>query len=95
MLFNVVEVVLALTLLTASATGDASQASWLLLLLAAGILAVQLAVLRPPLDRRAVQILAGTPPPPSRLHVAYIVLEVLKVLVLACLGVVLADHLFA
>lgn len=46
-------------------------------------------MLRPRLDRRARQILAGQIPPPSRLHLAYIALEGTKVLALPGLGVVL------
>jgi hypothetical protein len=47
---------------------------------------------RPRLDRRTVAIIAGCTPPPSRQHLAYIALEVLKVLALPVLGVVLASR---
>jgi hypothetical protein len=46
-------------------------------------------VLRPPLDRRAVRVIAGDAVPPSHLHVAYIALEVVKVVLLPVLGGVL------
>jgi hypothetical protein len=52
-------------------------------------LVTQVAGLRPFLDRRAVAIIAGEQPPPSRLHVAYIALEAVKVLTLPVLGILL------
>jgi hypothetical protein len=53
-------------------------------------LLVQVAVLRPVLDERTLQVIAGTPPPPAPWHLAYIALEVVKVAVLAALGVTIA-----
>jgi hypothetical protein len=54
-----------------------------------GVLAIQLMVVRPRLNRRSDQVLAsppGTDVPRSRAHHAYIVLEVLKVAALGVLG---------
>jgi hypothetical protein len=54
-----------------------------------GLLAIQLAAIRPRLNRRSDLVLAGTPEiggPRSRAHHAYIVLETLKVAALVALG---------
>jgi hypothetical protein len=50
-------------------------------------LSVQIAVLRPRLDRRSLTIIEGGDPPPSRLHLGYIALELIKVLALPAVGV--------
>jgi len=52
---------------------------------------VQVLLLRPRLDRRAGQIMAGQAPPPARLHLAYIALEGAKALALPALGVALTS----
>ncbi|MFI1442083.1 hypothetical protein [Streptomyces fructofermentans] len=69
----------------------APPGGWAIALLAVAgvILLVQVFVLRPKLDRRALQIIAGAPLPRSRGHLTYVGLEVGKVLVLAALGTVL------
>jgi len=56
-------------------------------------LAGQVAVLRPRLDRRPCQILAGEAPPHSRQHLVYIVLEWIKIMLLPVVGVLLAPRL--
>lgn len=56
-------------------------------LVAVGALLTQVFVLRPRMDARLDARLAGTPPPPSRHHVAYIVLETLKLVAVATLGI--------
>ncbi|MGH3394123.1 MAG: hypothetical protein ACRDPO_05475 [Streptosporangiaceae bacterium] len=61
-----------------------------LLALLAVILAGQILVLRPVLDRRAGVIIAGGTPPPSRLHLAYIAAEGVKLALLIALGLILA-----
>jgi hypothetical protein len=53
------------------------------------VLLVQLLALRPPLDRRAALIIEGATPPRSRLHLAYVALEAVKVVGLVALGTVL------
>ena len=52
------------------------------------LLGVQLGLLRPALNRRSDQVLAGADAeaPRSRHHLVYIALEVVKVVVLAVLG---------
>jgi len=53
------------------------------------ILLVQMLAIRPRLDARAQRIIDGAPPPPARVHLAYIGLEGVKVIALAVLGTVL------
>lgn len=53
---------------------------------AAGSLAVQRLLIMPSLDARTLQIIAGQTVPPSRLHLAYIAVELVKVGVLAALA---------
>lgn len=53
------------------------------------VLAAQVAVLRPRLDRRARFIVAGGSPPRSRLHLVHVAFEVVKVVLLPVLGVAL------
>jgi hypothetical protein len=66
----------------AGTAGALLAAAWLLL-------AVQIGVLRPRLDRRASAVIAGQTPPPSRQHLAYIALEGVKVPLLFALGATL------
>lgn len=91
---NSTELVLAALLTAALATGPAPQsAGWVLLGLLWAALAVQVGWLRPRLDRRTRAILAGETLPRSHQHLAYIALEVSKVVALPALGVVLAARL--
>ena len=83
------EIILAAVLLAALFTYRPGIAGWLLLGTAGALLATQTGLLRPRLDRRAGQIIAGHTPPPSRLHLAYIALEILKVATLVALGTLL------
>ncbi|MEJ2865305.1 hypothetical protein [Actinomycetospora flava] len=53
------------------------------------LLIVQLAVVRPVLNRRSDRVLAGEDPPRSRAHLVYIGLEGAKVVALVVLGVLL------
>ena len=87
---NIAEVVLAAVLVVVGVAVDLPRAAWLLVAALVAVLAVQVLVLRPRLDRRARQILAGHTPSPSRQHLAYIVLEGAKVLALPALGAVVA-----
>jgi hypothetical protein len=86
---NAAEVVLAAVLTAGCLLLRPGPAGWGLLVLAWLILAVQVGVLRPRLDRRALAIIAGRTPPPSRLHLAYVALEGIKIVVLVGLGGVL------
>lgn len=89
---NRLEVLLAVVLVTAGAAGGMSRAGWVLVVGLAGILAVQVLLLRPRLDRRAEIVVAGRTPPAFRLHLSYITLEVAKVLMLVVIGVLLATR---
>lgn len=84
---NYAEITLA-ALLTAACVVALRPAStgWALLAAAWGLLAVQVVLLRPRLDRRAVLIVAGADIPPSRQHLAYIALEGVKIVLLLALG---------
>ena len=54
--------------------------------LAAACLIIQMTVLRPALDRRAAVIIAGGQVAPSRLHLGYVGLEVIKAFALVTAG---------
>lgn len=86
---NIVELALAALLVAAGAVARLPGIGWLLVAVLVGLLAVQVLLLRPRLDRRARQLLAGQTPPPSRQHLAYVALEGAKVLALPVLGAVL------
>lgn len=87
---NIAELLLALlvtaALLVPPADFRVGATSTLVLVLWV-LLAVQLGVLRPKLDRRAAQLIAGESPPASRGHHVYIALEGLKIILLPVLGV--------
>jgi hypothetical protein len=83
---NVLEIVAALAVALALLQGEATAGIWIAACMVGVCLAVQIAVLRPVLDRRAAAIIAGQQMPRSRLHVVYIVLEAVKVLTLPVLG---------
>jgi hypothetical protein len=90
---NVAEAVLAAVLVLVGLAVGLPAAAWVLVAALVGVLAVQVLLLRPRLDRRAERIVAGETPPPSRQHLAYIALEGAKVLALAALGAVIAVSL--
>lgn len=90
---NTAELVLAALLTVAGLVAGLPTAAWVLLVGLVLLLGVQVLLLRPRLDRRAEEIVAGLTPPPSRLHLAYIGLEVVKVLALPVLGTVVAVSL--
>lgn len=56
------------------------------------ILAVETLWLLPVLDARAEQVISGTVPPFSAMHLVYIVLDGLKVTVLLILGITIVRH---
>lgn len=59
----------------------------------AAILLLQSIWLLPVLDARAVELLAGNPPPPSNLHLVYIVADASKLILLFVLGASLTKKL--
>lgn len=56
------------------------------------LLALQTVWLLPLLNRRAEQVIAGKPAPPSKKHLIYVAFEVLKFLLLLVQGVVLLEQ---
>jgi hypothetical protein len=86
---NIAETVLAAAATIACLVAPPGSAGSALLVLAWLVLIIQVAVLRPRLDRRALAIIAGDTPPASRQHLAYVLLEGIKVVVLVGLGGVL------
>ncbi|AIJ23664.1 hypothetical protein [Amycolatopsis methanolica] len=83
---NRAEVVLAVLVAAGVTLSDVRWPVYLAGAVAAVVLVVQLAVVRPPLNRRSDRVLAGEDVPRSRAHVVYVVLEAVKVLALVALG---------
>lgn len=83
---NALEVMAAVALALALLRGGPTAGVWFAACVVGVCIAVQIAVLRPVLDRRAAAIIAGQQMPRSRLHVVYIVLEAVKALMLPVLG---------
>jgi hypothetical protein len=83
---NTVEAVLGAAVVVASLTRSRDWAT-VLLLLAVLVLVVQLLVVRPRLSRRSDQVLSGHDAERSHAHIAYVVLECLKVTLLLVGGI--------
>ncbi|HEY8373545.1 MAG TPA: hypothetical protein VIL00_12440 [Pseudonocardiaceae bacterium] len=87
---NRVELVLAAGVLVAVVAGSPTTQVVLLTTLTVVLLGLQLALVRPRLNRRSDEVLAGKDDQPrSQEHVYYVILEVAKVFVLIALGIVL------
>ena len=86
---NVAEGVLALVVVVAAVMVGLSVGPAVVLVVLVVLLLVQLGLVRPRLNRRSDRVLAGETPPRSRLHLAYIGLELVKVVALVVLGVLL------
>lgn len=86
---NVVEAVLAAVLLVAIGLRPPPEPAIITAAVAAGVLVVQLLAVRPALNRRTRAVLAGESAGGSRVHYAYIALEVLKVAALVAAGALL------
>lgn len=84
---NRVELLLALLLLGALVRGPQPVTTVVAVVLVAVVLAAQLLVVRPRLNRRSDRALAGEELPRSRVHHAYVVLEVAKLAGLVLAGV--------
>ncbi|MEU6259699.1 hypothetical protein [Streptomyces sp. NPDC047043] len=84
---NLVEAVLAITVVAAVAAGDPPARVVGPVAVAAVLLLAQLLVVRPRLNRRSDRILAGEDLPRSREHLYYVALELAKVAALIALGV--------
>jgi len=83
---NRVELVLAVAVLLAAGLGTRPPGVVAAAAVAIGALTVELIAVRPVLTRRSDQVLAGEGGARSRAHLAYIALEVVKVLALAALA---------
>ncbi|HWN25543.1 MAG TPA: hypothetical protein VNP37_01150 [Actinomycetospora sp.] len=86
---NVAEVVLALAVVVALLLAGVTVGPGVVVGVLVVVLLAQLALVRPRLNRRSDRVLAGETLPRSRLHLAYIGLEVVKVAALVVLGVLL------
>ena len=83
---NIAESILAILLLAALATTHADGRAWIPAVIATACLITQMGALRPRLDRRAAAVIAGDDLAPSRLHLGYIALEMVKILTLLAAG---------
>lgn len=86
---NLAEAALAVVVVVAVATGGPDAGVIVPTAVAVAVLAVQLGVVRPRLNRRSDRVLAGEQVPRSSAHLYYVALEVIKTVVLLVLGVLL------
>lgn len=86
---NVAEAVLALVVVVALLLAGVTVGPGVAIGVLVVLLLAQLALVRPRLNRRSDRVLAGETLSRSRLHLAYIGLEVVKVAALVVLGVLL------
>jgi hypothetical protein len=86
---NLAEGVLAIAIVVSAVVVGLSVGPAVVLGVLVVLLLVQLVLVRPLLNRRSDRVLAGETLPRSRLHLAYIGLEVVKVVALVVLGVLL------
>jgi hypothetical protein len=86
---NTVEVVLAVVVLLATVARPPSAGTAAALAVAFAALGLQIGAVRPRLNRRSDQVLAGLDAPRSRGHYVYIALEAAKALALAAAGILL------
>jgi hypothetical protein len=89
---NTVEVVLAVVILVSTVATPPSAGAAAALVVAFAALALQIGAVRPPLNRRSDQVLAGLDAPRSRGHYVYIGLEAIKALALAAAGILLLSN---
>ncbi|HUB57572.1 MAG TPA: hypothetical protein VMB04_20720 [Mycobacterium sp.] len=89
---NTVEVVLAVVILVSTVATPPSAGAAAALAVAFAALALQIGAVRPRLNRRSDQVLAGLDAPRSRGHYVYIGLEAIKVLALATGGILLLSN---
>lgn len=86
---NASEIVLAAATAITFSLAPRPLAATVLLVALAVTLAVQVVVLRPRLEARAQIIIDGGTPPRASTHLAYIVLECAKLLMLGTFGIIL------
>ncbi len=86
---NIAEVIFAAALIAAACAGPPAAGVVAAGAVAIAALALQLALVRPRLNRRSDRVLAGQDAPRSSAHHAYIALELVKVIALLAVGVLL------
>jgi hypothetical protein len=86
---NIAEVIWAVVIAICLTIAGPSGPVLVLAAVTAVLLAVQLLVVRPRLNRRSARVLAGQEAPRSRAHHAYLGLEALKLAALVALGATL------
>ncbi|MGY3205517.1 hypothetical protein [Streptomyces sp. TE5632] len=86
---NLVELVLVATTLVALAAGGPSTSVVVLAVVVTVVLAAQLGVIRPRLNRRSDRVLAGEQLPRSHAHWYYVAFEAVKAVALLVLGILL------
>lgn len=84
---NTVELVFAAAIVLAALVNRPSVTVMVAFAVAVGALVVQLVAVRPGLNRRSDEVLAGREGPRSRGHYAYVALEMIKVIALLVAGV--------
>ena len=84
---NTVELVFAAAIVLAALVNRPSVTVMVAFAVAVGALVVQLVAVRPGLNRRSDEVLAGREGPRSRGHYAYVALEMTKVIALLVAGV--------
>ncbi|GGL92212.1 hypothetical protein GCM10010129_39950 [Streptomyces fumigatiscleroticus] len=84
---NAVEALLAVVVIAAVAVGGPTMTVGVSCAVTALLLVVQLAAVRPALNRRSDRVLAGETLPRSRTHLVYVACEVAKVAALLTLGI--------
>ena len=87
--FNIAEVIWAVVIAVCLSVAGESGPVLVVAAVTAVLLAVQLLVVRPRLNRRSAHVLAGQDAPRSRAHHAYLGLEALKLAALVALGAAL------
>jgi hypothetical protein len=90
---NKMEIVCALLLLLAFWRARSNRRSEMILLgIAMLILVFETVWLLPVLDARAIEVIAGTAPPFSKMHFVYIGFDALKLVMLLMLGITTVRH---
>ena len=89
---NTVEVILAVVILVSTVAAPPSVGAAAALAVAFAALALQIGAVRPRLNRRSDQVLAGLDALRSRGHYVYIGLEAIKALALAAAGILLLSN---
>lgn len=84
---NTVELVFAAVIVLTALMNRSSLTVMVAYVVAVAALAVQLVVVRPRLNRRSDEVLAGRDGPRSRMHHVYVVLELIKVVALLIAGI--------